>query len=295
MSIKSFMSIVFTCTAAAAFVLTMATSGQALELCAKADKKGDPTQPKDGSPIKLRSACKAGKEVSLGTTDALSSENSLPCASQVGDDVIFDGCNVHVRSGSGATDGDSGSGTTVNGLGNLIVGYDEDGGADDKTGSHNLVVGELHSYTSFGGLVAGYNNDVSGEHASVSGGDQNTASGYHSSVCGGYINSAQGFVSSVTGGSQNKASGSYSSINGGLANIAGRTCDDGSGVCSQNSDCDTSPGAADGVCRLGGSYTLVGGGSFNNAVGHFSTVSGGGDRTALDSGDWVAGGLFQDD
>jgi hypothetical protein len=33
--------------------------------------------------------------------------------------VYFDGCNVNIRSGSGATDG------TLNGLGNLVVGYNE--------------------------------------------------------------------------------------------------------------------------------------------------------------------------
>jgi hypothetical protein len=44
---------------------------------------------------------------------------SLPCARQTGNDVYFDGCNVHVRSGSGATDGQ------INGLGNLIIGYNK--------------------------------------------------------------------------------------------------------------------------------------------------------------------------
>ena len=45
--------------------------------------------------------------------------NALPCASQVGTDVFFNGCNVNVRSGSGSTNG------TVNGKGNLIIGYNE--------------------------------------------------------------------------------------------------------------------------------------------------------------------------
>src|SRR5204863_296283 len=54
--------------------------------------------------------------------------------------VIFSGANVYVQSGSGATDG------AVNGLGNLIVGYDETAdylgyGESDRSGSHNLVVG----------------------------------------------------------------------------------------------------------------------------------------------------------
>src|SRR5262245_43761212 len=41
----------------------------------------------------------------------------LACMSKVGTDVIFNGCNVHIRSGAGATN------SVTNGLGNLIVGY----------------------------------------------------------------------------------------------------------------------------------------------------------------------------
>ena len=51
------------------------------------------------------------------------------------DVVRFDGANVQIVSGSGTTNG------TVNGLGNLIVGYDEAGSISSKTGSHNIVVG----------------------------------------------------------------------------------------------------------------------------------------------------------
>jgi cysteine-rich repeat protein len=56
---------------AALIGLTTAGGGQALELCAKADRRGDPSQPKNGSPIRARSECKAGKEVSVGTTEGL--------------------------------------------------------------------------------------------------------------------------------------------------------------------------------------------------------------------------------
>ena len=54
---------------------------------------------------------------------------------------MFNKCNVHVQSGEGATWGTgSYSSGTVNGLGNLIVGYNEDSG-NTKTGSHNVVIG----------------------------------------------------------------------------------------------------------------------------------------------------------
>lgn len=58
--------------------------------------------------------------------------------------AVFEGANVMVTSGSGATAG------PVNGLGNLIVGYDEviSSGTSDKSGSHNLVAGPGHNYSS---------------------------------------------------------------------------------------------------------------------------------------------------
>ena len=96
------------------------------------------------------------------------------------------GINVRIHNGSGTTGG------PVDGLGNLIVGYNElgDPSGDDRTGSHNLVTGQQNSFSSYGGLVAGQSNTVSGPWSSVSGGYDNTASGYFSSVSGGSNRSA---------------------------------------------------------------------------------------------------------
>ena len=111
---------------------------------------------------------------------------------------------------------------SLTGLGNLIVGYNEPkrprdppGQFNIRTGSHNLVVGDLHSYSSFAGFVAGIGNDITAAHASVSGGTTNRASGYASSVSGGNINRASDFASSVSGGSRNEASGGAASVSGG--------------------------------------------------------------------------------
>ena len=66
------------------------------------------------------------------------------------DEVVFSGANVLIQSGSGYTDDNTttsydGDGTgSLTGLGNLIVGYNEDYDfytAEDRAGSHNLVVG----------------------------------------------------------------------------------------------------------------------------------------------------------
>lgn len=86
----------------------------------------------------------------IGTLQA-----KLQYVSVSGTEMHITGANLHIESGSGATDGG------VNGLGNLIVGYNEPRAASpDQTGSHNLIVGRYHNYSSYGGLVAGYYNAI---------------------------------------------------------------------------------------------------------------------------------------
>ena len=83
-------------------------------------------------------------------------ETKLAHVSVAGDNIYITGANLHVRSGSGITDG------PVNGLGNLIIGYNEGRGpgSDNRTGSHNLVVGSKNNYASYGGIVAGLQGGV---------------------------------------------------------------------------------------------------------------------------------------
>jgi len=143
-----------------------------------------------------------------------------------GPNIIFSGANIHILSGSGATD----DGGKSLGLGNLIIGYDEDPSSlhrdplnpGDRGGSHNLVIGRGHRFTqaAFGGFVAGEINTISNPGSSVSGGASNTASGPVSSVGGGRSNTASGPVSSVSGGGGNTASSFQSSVSGGVGNTA---------------------------------------------------------------------------
>ena len=96
-----------------------------------------------------------------------------PLDGLIGPHVIFEGANVHVRSGSGATDDDVSEGGALTGLGNLVIGYNEpppDLAVGDRAGSHTLIIGPEHRFTSFSGMVAGERNTVSGPSASVSGG-----------------------------------------------------------------------------------------------------------------------------
>ena len=124
--------------------------------------------------------------------DPFVSVDPNPQVGVAGPNITFKGANIHIVSGSGATN-DYGSPT---GLGNLIIGYDEDPatapfsstslGPSDRSGSHNLVIGARHRFTqaAFGGLVAGDQNTISRMGASVSGGSNNTAEGVASSVSG---------------------------------------------------------------------------------------------------------------
>src|SRR5215471_10643777 len=68
-------------------------------------------------------------------------------------EVVITGANLRIVNGLGSTG-------TMNGLGNLIVGYNELQPLlpNVRTGSHNVVVGSRNNFSSFGGLVVGDRN-----------------------------------------------------------------------------------------------------------------------------------------
>jgi hypothetical protein len=222
---------------------------------------------------------KEGKEgpegkLPLSDEEAATLKGILPCITSVekGVDekptVQFHGCNVQIVNGAGKT-------ATTNGEGNLVIGYDErEGGkcsfffARDKgecellggawtpepqaqTGSHDLILGNEQTFTSYGGIIAGQSSSVTGAFASVTGGFHNTASNLWSSVSGGAGNTASGRFASVSGGSENTASGSEGAwVGGGKENSAS------------------------------GLWSSVSGGRGNNAAGIFSSIFGGKNLTA---------------
>jgi hypothetical protein len=147
-------------------------------------------------------------------------EQLLEPLSREQNEIFITGANLHIVNGLGQTD----CGPVPdcpNGLGNLIVGYNELRGAGDvRTGSHNVVVGTRHNFSRFGGIVVGILNEISGDFAVVSGGQRNTASGFAAAVSGGGDNTASGALSSVSGGFFNAASGAISSVSGGGDNTA---------------------------------------------------------------------------
>lgn len=155
--------------------------------------------------------------------DALQTKTAALTATAT--DLYVQGVNLHVRSGSGTTDG------AVNGLGNLIIGYNElASGGSVRSGSHNLVMGRANGYSSYGSIINGTRNQVSAAYASVLSGEdnaataagamvisglQNTASFIRAVVVSGWRNTANGLDSAVLGGHLNATSASDSTVAGG--------------------------------------------------------------------------------
>ncbi len=106
--------------------------------------------------------------------------------------VQFSGVNLQLVNSQGKT-------TTVNGEGNLVIGYDENS-THKQTGSHNLILGEEQTFTSYGGIIDGKLNAIESPFASITAGEGNSASAEFASVSGGRMNSATGRWDSVSGG-----------------------------------------------------------------------------------------------
>lgn len=173
------------------------------------------------------------------------------------DSIAFDAVNVYVRNGEGGT-------ATTNGVGNLIVGYHEQPSVvRERSGSHNLVLGVEHDYSSYGGVIAGEWNNIAGEHALVLGGSNNHATGQFAVVVGGGVHTASGGYSTIAGGYSGQTLALGSTVVGGASNVAS-----------------------------GDSSTVVGG-SHNVAAGWHSSISGGKnvqiDSPATNDYAWKAG------
>jgi len=201
-----------------------------------------------------------------------------------GDDVVFKNVNIKIVNGSGKTE-------TSNGVGNLIVGYNEPRtSGSDKSGSHNIVVGPKHNYSSYGGLVAGYSNEISGSYACVSGGESNIAEGTYSSVSGGSLNTAENHWSSIAGGYGNTASHLWSSVSGGYGNTASGRYSIVSGG-ESNTASDRSASVSGGHNNLAsGYYSSVSGGHGGTSSGDSSSISGGRYNQAKGTYSFVGGG-----
>ena len=230
----------------------------------------------------------------------------------------FAGVNVQIINGNGQS-------TWVNGLGNLVIGYDElmeesewniehhsicsdgqwmtrddcevDGdiwAVNHKSGSHNLVVGPRHRYSQAGGLLGGSTNAVNLESATVSGGWLNVASGFASSVSGGRENIATGASSAVSGGYSNSATNHGSAVSGGYLNSANGQESVVSGGYSNAASGERSVVSGGFSNTTTDWYSVVSGGQKNSATGFSSVVSGGGQNTASGQMSSVSGGYIRE-
>jgi hypothetical protein len=233
--------------------------------------------------------------------------------------IRFSGVNVQVVNGLRATNGLPGDdastddiATRTNGLGNLIVGYNEPGNADgdDRTGSHNIVVGTRNTYASYGGLVASSCNSVLAPYASVSGGGAdpavnqargNVVSARWSSISGGNDNDATSEFASISGGEGNLCSDRYASCSGGRSNMASGRWTSVSG--GENNEAQMSwSSVTGGLFNVAtGRHSSVAGGRGNAADGAASSVSGGLNRIVSQinssgslANDWIGGSLWED-
>ena len=222
--------------------------------------------------------------------------------------VTLSGVNFQVINGRGLTE-------SVNGAGNIIIGYDEanrltdqsycsldrnaagtlieDGtaciaaggvfGPVHKSGSHNLIVGSQNNYASAGAIVAGKHSTSNALYASVLGGVRNRAGNFLATVVGGQENVALGNSSTVAGGNFNTTRGQHATVSGGQRNlasggasaIAGGSQNVASGIASSIT------GGTENIAA--GIFAVVVGGLRNNAQANTSTILGGQSRTLDDN------------
>jgi len=199
-------------------------------------------------------------------------------------DFIFDGCNVHIQNGMGQTG-------TTNTLGNLIIGYNKNE-VSKRTGSHNIIVGDLHEYTSYGGVVTGTENTIGAPNSTImSSVDSSTAGVPGSVVVGADRGIAEGNAV-LLGGSQNYASpsahfavsigGNDNQVLGSEAVVMAGTMNTASG--SNSMVCAGSENSAS------GNGAIACGGSGNKGNGMFSAALGGHHVSASADSSVISGG-----
>ena len=259
-------------------LLAAVPSASAMQLCVRKDPATGGIR--ENARITLRTVCRP-------------SEVPLPLSLEAGNSVLrITGVNVQIVDGSGDTGG------TPNGRGNLIIGYDEGrcladpeedapcvSDADctgtwgppchreDKTGSHNLVVGPGHRYTGTGAVVAGSMNEVRGGGSVAIGGSLNGAAG-GAVALGGFANVADTAFAVGVGGYENRAGGPQAVVVGGSGNEAvGLRSIVAGGV--ENTTVEVA--------------TLVAGGNDSRAEAPQSAILGGASKTASAAGEVIVG------
>lgn len=151
-----------------------------------------------------------------------------------GQDILFTGVNLHLRSGTQPGTFDN---TTLaytppasDGTGNLILGHNEAPPLNPeesllRQGSHNLIIGPGHQWHSHGAIVAGTRSTVGSadsplQGASVLGGVRNRTLADHAVSVGGNGNRSEGLQSVSVGGTGNRSVGDGATVVGGVDRVA---------------------------------------------------------------------------
>jgi len=210
--------------------------------------------------------------------------------------AVFSQMNVQIDNGLGTE--------SLNGLGNLYLGYNEmtpestefcldatysnqaqcESGNSTwlsgvRTGSHNLILGKGHSYLGYGAIIGGKNNVSNGNYSSVINGEANISAGKYSVIASGTVNRTVADYSTILAGAYNKTEGEQSTVIAGLKNTS-----EGYGavvVSGQHN-------------HASGTRAVVSGGWSNNAMGNYSSVSGGGFKDTENTWGWRAGALLDE-
>lgn len=231
-------------------------------------------------------------------------EDLLQHVSRGGGTVTISGANLRIVDGSGDTDG------PTNGLGNLIVGYNERRpiagrevpfDPNVRTGSHMLVVGKELNYSSYGGIVAGLANTTGARFATVCGGRENRALDWASSVSGGRGNAASRPFCAVRGGLSNVAGGffpggivrSWASVGGGMGNLASAVRSSVAGGTGNWASGNAASVSAGWQNIAGFEFGSASGGLRNVVLGIANSITGGAQNLAMGTvGNTVSGGRF---
>lgn len=181
--------------------------------------------------------------------------------------VLINGANLQVVNGLG-TD------LSQNGLGNIIGGYNtpvNDSELLERTGSHNIIVGQGQRYTGNCNLIGGQDNLASGTLGIVLG-SQNDLGGIRNVMIGGSNNEANGVVNLVLGGSGNDIDGEHNVVLGGLGNSA-------------DGDFNVAVGGENNVANSSSKRNVILGGYANSTVLTFNSVVLGGNNNTIGSSD----------
>lgn len=221
-----------------------------------------------------------------------------------GVDVIVEGGNLYVRNGTSLDDDpytDDGLTYTGDGTGNLILGWNADNvpqnprnenGGREFGGSHNLIIGDDHSWPANGGFASGYGNWLGADGVGFLGGISNESNEDYAGMVGGRYNAvgytlAGALAAGAVGGENNDINGIGAVAVGGEENDVrgGRAVAVGGYI---NRPYAPSSVVVGGVLNtasddLAQGYMVVIAGQRNTASGQSAVTVGGTDNDAVDA------------